>query len=469
MFSHLDPVFLARAQFAFTVAYHITFPAFTIGLASWLAVVEWRWLKTGNPIYEQIYRMWVKIFAVTFGMGVVTGVVLSYQFGTNWSVFSDKVGNVLGPLLGYEVLTAFFLEASFLGIMLFGWNRVSKKMHFAATVIVAAGTLISAFWILSANSWMQTPAGFREGADGLLYPTDWIAVIFNPSFPYRFIHMVTAAYLTTAFVVGGIGGYYLWKGLHIRHARIMLGMAMIMAIFVAPMQLLFGDLHGLNTFEHQPVKVAAMEGIWETERGAALRLFAWPDQIAERNRFEISIPKLSSLILTHELDGEVKGLTSWARSDRPPVAMVFWTFRIMVGLGMLMIATGLVALVLYVKKQLFTTRWFHLWCVAMTPAGFVAVVAGWFVTEVGRQPYIVFNVLRTSETVSPVAGGPIAISLAAFVVVYGLVFTAGAYYILKLIGKGPEYTEAEEAYGDHGVKQPPLVTDMAAQTGGDDV
>ncbi|WP_319523239.1 cytochrome ubiquinol oxidase subunit I [uncultured Desulfosarcina sp.] len=468
MFSNLDPVFLARAQFAFTVAYHIIFPSFTIGLASWLAVVEWRWLKTGNPIYEQVYRMWVKIFAVTFGMGVVSGVVLSYQFGTNWSVFSDKVGNVLGPLLGYEVLTAFFLEASFLGIMLFGWNRVSKKMHFAATLIVAVGTLISAFWILSANSWMQTPAGFREGTDGLLYPTDWIAVIFNPSFPYRFIHMVTAAYLTTAFVVGGIGGYYLWRGLHVRHARIMLGMAMIMAIFVAPMQLLFGDMHGLNTFEHQPAKVAAMEGIWETERGAGLRLFAWPDQIQERNRFEVTIPKLSSLILTHDINGEVKGLTTWARAERPPVAMVFWTFRIMVGLGMLMIATGLVALVLYLRKTLFTTRWFHLWCMAMTPSGFVAVLTGWFVTEVGRQPFIVYNVMRTSETISPVAGETVAISLAAFVAVYGLVFAAGAYYILKLIGKGPEYTE-EEAYGDHGVKTPPLVTDMAAETGGKDV
>ncbi len=468
MLSNLDPVFLARVQFAFTVAFHIIFPAFTIGLASWLAVVEWRWLKTGNPLYEQIYRMWVKIFAVTFGMGVVSGVVLSYQFGTNWSVFSDKVGNVLGPLLGYEVLTAFFLEASFLGIMLFGWNRVSRKMHFAATLIVAIGTLISAFWILSANSWMQTPAGFREGADGLLYPTSWLAVIFNPSFPYRFIHMVTAAYLTTAFTVGGIGGYYLWRGLHVRHARIMLGMAMIMAIFVAPLQLLFGDLHGLNTFKHQPAKVAAMEGIWETERGAGLRLFALPDQNQERNRLEISIPKLSSFILTHDFDGEVKGLKTWARAERPPVAMVFWTFRIMVGLGMLMIATGVIALVLHFRKALFTTRWFHLWCMAMTPAGFIAVLAGWFVTEVGRQPYIVYNVLRTSETVSPVAGGPIAISLAAFVVTYGLVFAAGTYYIVKLIGKGPDYTD-EDAYGSHGVKEPPLVTDMAAQTGGTDV
>ncbi len=468
MFFHLDPVFLARAQFAFTVAYHITFPAFTIGLASWLAVVEWRWLKTGNSLYEQIYRMWVKIFAVTFGMGVVTGVVLSYQFGTNWSVFADKVGNVLGPLLGFEVLTAFFLEASFLGIMLFGWNRVSRKMHFAATVIVAVGTVISAFWILSANSWMQTPVGFREGAHGLLYPTDWIKVIINPSFPYRFLHMVTGAYLTTAFVVGGIGGYYLWRGLHVSHARIMLGMAMIMAIFVAPMQLLFGDLHGLNTFKHQPAKVAAMEGIWETEQGAALRLFAWPDPIKERNTFEISIPKLSSLILTHDFNGEVKGLKSWARADRPPVFTVFWTFRLMVGLGMLMIATGLVGLVLYLKKQLFSTRWFHVWCMAMTPAGFAAVVAGWFVTEVGRQPFVVFNVLRTSETLSPVAGGPVVFSLAAFVITYGLVFTAGAYYIVKLIGKGPETTE-EDAYGSHGVKQPPLVTDLAAQTGGKDV
>ena len=470
MFSHLDPVLLARVQFAFTVAYHITFPAFTIGLASWLAVVEWRWLKTGNPLYAQIYRMWVKIFAVAFGMGVVTGVVLSYQFGTNWSVFADKTGNVLGPLLGYEVLTAFFLEASFLGIMLFGWNRVSRRMHFTATVIVAVGTLISAFWILAANSWMQTPAGFRQAADGMLFPTDWIQLIFNPSFPYRFIHMVTGAYLTTAFVVGGIGGYYLWRGLHERHARIMLGMAMVMAIFVAPMQLLFGDMHGLNTFEHQPVKVAAMEGIWNTEKGAGLRLFAWPDPIEERNDFEIVIPKLSSLILTHDLNGEVKGLKSWPRADRPPVGMVFWMFRVMVGLGMLMIATGLVALVLYIRKELFSARWFHLWCTAMTPAGFVAVVAGWIVTEVGRQPFIVFNVLRTSETISPVPGGAVATTLTAFVLTYGLLFTAAAYYILRIIGKGPDtVTVEEDAYGSHGVKRPPLVTDMAAHTGGNDV
>jgi cytochrome d ubiquinol oxidase subunit I len=458
MIENLDPVLLARIQFAFTVAFHILFPAFTIGLASWLAVLEWRWIKTGYEPYAETYRMWVKIFAVTFGMGVVSGVVLSFQFGTNWSVFADAGGNVLGPLLGYEVLTAFFLEASFLGVMLFGWNRVSPKMHFAATIIVAVGTLISAFWILSANSWMQTPQGFRVGADGLLYPTNWLQVIFNPSFPYRFVHMVTAAYLTTAFTVAGVGAYYLWRRRHEAQARVMLGMAMIMAVFVAPLQLLFGDLHGLNTFEYQPAKVAAMEGLWETERGAPLVLFGWPDQEAETTRFALEIPKLSSLILTHDLDGEVRGLKEWPRDERPPVAWVFWSFRIMVGLGMLMIATGVIAIVLHFKKRLFDTRWFQYWCMALTPAGFIAVLAGWIVTEVGRQPWVVQGVLRTEDAVSPVVGSSIAISLAAFIVVYLFVFGAGTYYILHLINKGPD--TQEEAYGAHGVQRPPLVTEI---------
>jgi len=467
MLDTLDPVLLSRIQFAFTVSFHIIFPAFTIGLASWLAVLEWRWLKTGNPVFAEIYKMWVKIFAVTFGMGVVSGVVLSFQFGTNWSVFSDRAGNVLGPLLGYEVLTAFFLEASFLGVMLFGWNRVSPKMHFASTIIVAVGTLISAFWILSANSWMQTPQGFRVGTDGLLYPTDWIQIIFNPSFPYRFMHMVTAAYMTTAFVVAGIGAFYLWRGRHVRHARVMLGMAMIMAIFVAPAQAILGDLHGLNTFEHQPAKVAAMEGLWETQAGAPLVLFGWPDQENEVTRWAIEIPKLSSLILTHEFDGVVRGLKEWPAADRPPVAPVFWSFRIMVGIGVLMIATGIVGLVLYIKKRLFDTRWFQYWCMAMTPSGFVAVLAGWFVTEIGRQPFIIQNVMRTAEAASPVAGASVAISLAAFVIVYGFVFGAGSYYILKLIGKGPE--PSEEVYGSHGVKTPPLVTGIAQKEGAEHV
>ena len=458
MFDSLDPVLLSRIQFAFTVSFHILFPAFTIGLASWLAVLEWRWLETGDRAYADTYRMWVKIFAVTFGMGVVSGVVLSFQFGTNWAVFADAGGNILGPLLGYEVLTAFFLEASFLGVMLFGWNRVSPKMHFAATLAVAVGTLISAFWILSANSWMQTPQGFRIGADSLLYPTSWLQIIFNPSFPYRLVHMVTAAYLTTAFAVAGVGAFYLWRQRHLSQARVMFGMAMIMAVFVAPMQLLFGDLHGLNTFKHQPAKVAAMEGIWDTKRGAPLLLFGWPDQEAETTRYALQIPKLSSIILTHELNGEVRGLKEWPRNERPPAALVFWTFRIMVGLGMLMIATGVIAIVLYYRKRLFETRWFQYWCMALTPAGFAAVLAGWFVTEVGRQPWLVQGILRTDAATSPVAGLSVAISLTAFVIVYGFVFGAGTYFILKLIRKGPELEE--QAYGAHGVQKPPLVTDI---------
>ena len=458
MVENLDPVLLARIQFTFTVAFHIIFPAFTIGLASWLAVVEWRWLKTGNTVYQEVYRMWVKIFAVTFGMGVVSGVVMSFQFGTNWSVFSDKVGNIFGPLLGFEVLTAFFLEASFLGIMLFGWNRVSPKMHFASTIIVAVGTLLSAFWILAANSWMQTPQGFRLGEHGLLYPTNWFQVIFTPSFPYRFMHMVTAAYLTTAFVVGGIGAYYLWRNLHVSHARVMFGMAMIMAIFVAPLQLVLGDLHGLNTLEHQPAKVSAIEGIWETERGAALRLFGWPDQEEETTKYAVEIPKLSSLILTHSLDGEVKGLKEWPREDRPPVVWVFWSFRIMVGMGVLMILTGVMAAILYWRKKLFDTRWFHYWCMALTPAGFIAVISGWCVSEIGRQPYVAYGVIRTVESVSPVPGPHIALSLVAFIVTYLFIFGAGSYYILRLIAKGP--ASEEEAYGAHGVDKPPLVSDV---------
>ncbi len=460
MLYDLDPVLLARIQFAFTISFHILFPAFTIGLASWLAVLEWRWLKTGNEVYADVYRMWVKIFAVTFGMGVVSGVLMPFQFGTNWSRFVDAGGNIIGPLLGYEVLTAFFLEASFLGIMLFGWNRVSPKMHFASTVIVAVGTLISAFWILSVNSWMQTPQGFRVGADGLLHPTSWLEIIFNPSFPYRFVHMVTAAYLTTAFTVGGIGAYYLWRRRHVAHARVIFGMAMIMAIFVAPMQFLFGDLHGLNTLEYQPAKLAAMEGHWKTQRGAPQVLFAWPDQETATNKFSIEIPLLSSLILTHSLDGEVKGLEEWPRDEWPPVAVVFWTFRIMVGIGTLMIATGLIALILHFKKKrLFDTRWFQLWCMAMTPTGFIAVLAGWHVTEVGRQPWIVQGLMRTSDATSPVPGSSIAISLTAAVFIYIFVFGAASYYILKLIGKGP--VSKTEAYGDHGVEKPPIVTDFA--------
>ena len=463
MLDALDPTWLARLQFSFTVAFHIVFPAFTIGLASWLAVLEWRWLRTGDRVYAEVYRMWVKIFAVTFGMGVVSGVVLSFQLGTNWSRFSDMGGNILGPLLGYEVLTAFFLEASFLGVVLFGWNRVSPRMHFAATLIVAVGTLISAFWILAANSWMQTPTGYRIGEDGLLYATDWLKVIFSPSFPHRFAHMVIAAYLTTAFTVGGVGAFYLWRKRHVPHARVMFGMAMIMAVFVAPAQLVVGDLHGLNTLEHQPLKVSAMEGLWETKEGAPLILFGLPDAEEEVTRYALEVPNLSSLILTHSLDGEVKGMKEWPPDERPPVALVFWSFRVMVGLGMLMIATGVFALLLHLRKRLFETRWFQAWSMALAPAGFIAVLAGWIVTEVGRQPYVVYGLLRTADATSPVLGTSLALSLAGFVVTYTFVFGAGCFYILKLIGKGPLGEGA--AYGDHGVTEPPIVTDLAADRG----
>ncbi len=464
MLESVDALLLARLQFAFTISFHILFPAFTIGLASWLAVLEWRWLSTDNPVYADVYRMWVKIFAVSFGMGVVSGVVMSFQFGTNWSVFADKGGNVLGPLLGYEVLTAFFLEASFLGVMLFGWNRVSRRVHFAATVIVAAGTVISAFWILSAASWMHTPTGFRAGENNLLYPADWLKVIFNPSFPFRFAHMVTAAYLTTAFVAAGVGASYLRRGRHVKHARVMLGMAMIMAVFVAPSQLLLGDLHGLNTLQHQPAKVSAMEGLWETRRGAPLVLFGWPDQDEETTKYGLEIPRLSSLILTHDLNGEVKGLKAWPKEDRPPAAWVFFSFRVMVGLGLLMIATGVMALILYLRKRLFDTRWFQYWCMALTPAGFVAVLSGWFVTEIGRQPWVVYGVLRTGEAASPVMRTPIAISLFSFILIYGFIFGAGAFYMFQLIRKGP--SREDPVYGGRGLQEPPIPTGSIGEEGG---
>jgi cytochrome d ubiquinol oxidase subunit I len=408
MLSYFDPVLLARIQFAFTISFHIIFPAFTIGLASWLCVLEFLWLTTQKHVYEEIYRMWLKIFAVAFGMGVVSGVVMSYQFGTNWAVFSDRLGNILGPLMGFEVLTAFFLEASFFGIMLFGWNKVSPRMHFAATAIVAVGTIISAFWILAANSWMHTPQGYMVGDHGVIYPTNWWEIIFNPSFPYRFFHMISGAYLTTAFVVGGVGSYYLLQGRYKPHAQVMLGMAMIMAACLGPLQMLIGDLHGLNTLKHQPAKIAALEGIWETERSAPLMLFAIPDQENERNLYEIAIPKLGSLVLTHDIDGEIRGLKSWPKDERPPVIIPFFCFRIMVGIGVLMVSTGMIAASLYYRQKLFTSRPFHYWCLLLTPSGFIAVLSGWFVTEVGRQPYVAYGILKTKDAISPVIGEFIA-------------------------------------------------------------
>ncbi|MDA0939071.1 MAG: cytochrome ubiquinol oxidase subunit I [Proteobacteria bacterium] len=460
----LDAALLARIQFAFTVSFHIIFPSFTIGLASWLAIIELLWLRTGNNVYEQIYRMWVKIFAVCFGMGVVSGVVLSYQFGTNWSVFSDKIANVIGPLLGYEVLTAFFLESSFLGIMLFGMKRVSKRMHFASTCIVAVGTIISAFWILSANSWMQTPQGFEIDQNGLLYPTSWMDIIFNPSFSVRFFHMITAAYLTTAFVIAGVSAYYLWKKVHVQVAKIMFGMAMLMAIFVTPLQIVIGHMHGENTMHHQPLKVAAMEGNWDRGGNKPLYLFGIPNEEKEITEYGISIPGGASFILTWNVNGEIPGLKDVPKSDRPPVAFVFWSFRVMVAIGFAMLLTGIIGAFLYFKKRLFNTKAFQFWCMAMTPVGFIAVLAGWFVTEVGRQPWSVYGIIRTSDGISPVIAEQIAITLIGFIIVYTFIFGAGSFYILKLITKGPVNEDSNEKYYDHS-KQKSLIEAITTTQG----
>jgi len=439
-----DAVFLSRLQFAFTVSFHIIFPAFTIGLASWLAVIEALWLKTGNAVYRNLFKFWAKIFAVSFGMGVVSGVVLSYEIGTNWSGFSTFSGNILGPLLAYEVLTAFFLEAGFLGIMLFGWDRVGPKLHFTATLMVAVGTLISTFWILSANSWMQTPAGF-EIRDGIVFPVDWWDVVFNPSFRNRLLHMVLAGYLTTAFVVAGVAAWYLVEERFVAQSRIMFSMALGLIAIVAPLQIFIGDLHGLDVLKYQPAKLAAIEAHWETRRGIPLILFAFPDEEAETNHLEIAVPKLGSLILTHEMDGEVRGLKEWPKEDRPPVAIVFWSFRVMVSIGFLMAAIGLYGLYLRWRHRLYDTRWFLQLCRLASPAGFIAILAGWFTTEVGRQPYAVYGILRTSDAVSPVPAASVAVSLAIFVVVYGIIFAAGIYYLLRLLQTGPEPSDGDRA------------------------
>ncbi|HLF11987.1 MAG TPA: cytochrome ubiquinol oxidase subunit I, partial [Gammaproteobacteria bacterium] len=432
----LDPLIFARVQFAFTISFHILFPAFTIGLASWLVMLELLWLKTGKPAYQSLYRFWLKIFAVSFGLGVVSGVVMSFQFGTNWSVFSQAAGNVLGPLLGYEVLTAFFLEATFLGIMLFGANRVGRGIHFFATCMVALGTLISAFWILAASSWMHTPSGFSL-RDGVYYPESWIQIIFNPSFPYRFTHMTLAAYLATCFVVAGVSARYLRKGLFPQRAKLMLQLAVVFASIVVPLQIVVGDLHGLNTQTHQPVKVAAMEAHWESQAGAPLILFAWPDQAEERNRFELAIPKLGSLILKHDLNAAVTGLKEFSKADRPPVPWVFYSFRVMVGIGVLMLLIAWPGLVQLLRGKLTETRWLLRVLPWMIPSGFVALLAGWVTTETGRQPYVVYGLMRTADAVSEVPGASVATTLLLFLLVYGGVFGAGIYYIARLIRTGP--------------------------------
>ncbi|MBB4284771.1 cytochrome ubiquinol oxidase subunit I [Roseospira goensis] len=436
MVADIDPVLLARVQFGFTVAFHILFPTLTIGLAWFLVTVEALWLRTRNPVYKSVYRLWAKLFALAFGMGVVSGLVLSYQFGTNFSRFSEATGPVLGPLLSVEVLTAFFVEAGFIGVMLFGWQKVGDRLHFLATVLVGLGTLNSAFWVLAANSWMHTPAGV-EWVDGRALVTDWWAVIFNPSMPYRVTHMVMASFLTGAFVVAAVSAWYLLRDRHVAVARKGLALGVVLAAILAPAQLVVGDMHGLNTKEHQPMKVAAMEGLWETQQGAPLLLFAVPDQEAQENRLAVGIPNMASLILTHEWDGEVKGLNEVAREDQPPVATVFYSFRLMIGLGLWMIALAAVGVWLLWRGRLFTNRSVQ-WAFVLTgPAGFVATIAGWMVAEVGRQPFTVYGILRTADSVSPVVPAAVATTLTAFVVVYTLLLIAFLWYAARVVRQGP--------------------------------
>lgn len=437
---------LARIQFGFTISFHIIFPAITIGLASYLLVLEACWLKTRRELYRDLYHFWLKIFAVNFGMGVVSGLVMAYQFGTNWSYFSAFAGSITGPLLAYEVLTAFFLEAGFLGVMLFGWNRVGPALHFVATAMVALGTLISATWILASNSWMQTPQG-HEIIGGRVVPVDWLAVIFNPSFPYRLAHMSVAAFLATALMVGGSAAWLLLKGKDNAAIRKMLSMAMWMLVIVAPIQAVIGDFHGLNTLKHQPAKIAAMEGHWENKGGAGvpLILFGMPDMEAEETRYKVEIPRLGSLILTHSLDGTYPGLKEFAREDRPNSLVVFWSFRLMVGLGLLMILLGLASVWLRWRGRMERSRPFLHFALWMGPAGLVAILAGWFTTEMGRQPWVVYNVMRTADAVSPHGAVELGVTLALFVVVYFAVFGTGIAYLLRLIRKGPIVSEGQQA------------------------
>lgn len=442
----LTALLLARLQFAFTISFHIIFPAITIGLASYLAVLEGYWLKTGNTVYRDLYHFWIRIFAVNFGMGVVSGLVMAYEFGTNWSGFSQFAGGITGPLLAYEVLTAFFLEAGFLGVMLFGWTRVGPGLHFFSTLMVAAGTLISATWILASNSWMQTPAGY-EILDGRVVPVDWLAVIFNPSFPYRLAHMGVAAFLATALVVAASAAWHLLRGNDNPALRKMLSMAMWMMLIVAPIQAVIGDMHGLNTLKHQPAKIAAIEGHWENipGKGVPLTLFGWPDMEEETNHFAVEVPHLGSLILTHSWDGQFQGLKDFPKQDRPNATIVFWSFRIMVGLGLLMIAMGVWAAWERWRGRLYQARPLLRFALYMGPFGLVALLAGWITTEVGRQPWLVYGVMRTADGVTPHGALEVGITLALFVVVYFVLFGAGIAYILRLIRVGPKPDEGATA------------------------
>ena len=433
----LDAVLLSRLQFVWVVALHILLPAFTVGLAAYIAVLEGLHFATARPVYLRLSRFWLKVFAVSFGMGVVSGIVMPFQFGTNWSRFSDATADIGGPLMAYEGLMAFFLEAGFLGVLLFGRSRVPPWAHFLAALMVAFGTLLSTFWILAFNSWMQTPAGYSI-VGGRFIADDWLSVIFNPSFPYRLMHTAVAFFITTALVVAGTAAYHLRAGRFREEGTLMLKMAFGLLTLLVPLQMVLGDLHGLNTREHQPAKIAAMEANWQTQSRMPLLLFAWPDERAERNRFEIGIPVLGSIILAHDSNGVIQGLKDWKPEDRPPVAIPFFSFRLMVGLGLAMLALVLCGWFVWARGALADARWFHKLCELASPLGFVAVVAGWVTTEVGRQPWTVYGLLRTRDSVTPsLTGGDVLASLAVYVAAYIVIFGCGGYFMVRFLRAGP--------------------------------
>src|SRR5262245_9602962 len=453
----LDPAFLSRLQFAWVIGWHILLPAFTVGLASFIALLEGLRLATGRDVYVRISTFWIKIFSIAFGMGVVTGIVMPFQFGTNWSRFSDATANVLSPLFAYEGLTAFFLEAGFLGVLLFGRKRVPPWAYFVSALMVALATLFSSFWILAANSWMQTPGGY-EIVNGQFFAIDWLAVIFSPSFPYRLAHVVVGFFATTGFVVLGVGAYLVRREPSAAEGRTMLSMTLWLLTVLVPLQILIGDLHGLNTREHQPAKLAAIEARWDTERRVPLTLFAIPSDKAETNYFAIDVPWLGSLILTHNLDGEVKGLKDFPADQRPPVAIPFFAFRIMVGCAVVMLGLVLLGGWLRWRKRLYDTPLFLDLVQFAAPLGFVAVIAGWCVTEVGRQPWTVYGLLRTTESVSPsLTSFDVAISLAGYMLVYLLIYPWGVFLMLRIIRKGPEHSDELASPIEGGRPQAPVL------------
>jgi cytochrome d ubiquinol oxidase subunit I len=452
----LDPVLLSRVQWAWVIAWHILLPAFTVGLASYIAVLEGLYFFTGREIWFRISGFWIRIFAVSFGMGVVSGIIMPFQFGTNWSRFSDVAGDVVSPLLAYEGLTAFFLEASFLGVLLFGRRLVPTWAHFFAALMVAFGTLLSSFWILSANSWMQTPQGYRL-VDGRFEPVDWFAIVFSPSFPYRLSHNVTAFYITTAFVVMGVGAWLLRRARATDDARMMIRMALDLLIILVPLQMFLGDQHGLNTLEHQPAKLAAIEGRYDTAQPTPLTLFGIPDDEAATMRYPIEIPDLGSLILTHSWNGVIKGLKEWPADQRPPVGPPFFAFRIMVGIAFIMLFVVVVGQILRLRGQLWDSVWFLRLCQWVAPLGFIAVVAGWTTTEVGRQPWTVYGLLRTTDSVSPsLTGADVVLSLACYVVVYLIMFPTGIAFMVGLVRRGPQEQEVKPEMVESGLPNRPF-------------